>query len=124
MTWIICTKSGADDLVKSAARRRAKLPRRAGRRSERVLTVAPPRPESLPTLRGLFPFVVGDSPAYKWLPMANLAEVLFEPALDRSELFIAVASDPGTQTISLIRGDYQQFVLPFSFFEPSGDGTT
>ena len=34
-----------------------------------------------------------------------------------------MASDPGTQTISLIRGDYQQFVLPFSFFEPSGDGT-
>jgi hypothetical protein len=46
-----------------------------------------------------------------------------EPSVDRSELFIAASSDPATQTISLIRGDCQQFVLPFSFFEPSGDGT-
>src|SRR5262249_50786551 len=46
-----------------------------------------------------------------------------DPAADRAEHFIAAASDPVTRTVSLIRGDLEPLVLPFSFFEPSGDGT-
>ncbi len=38
--------------------------------------------------------------------------------------FIAAAADPVTRTVSLVRADCQPLVLPFSFFEPTGDGTT
>ena len=49
--------------------------------------------------------------------------MLFDPLIDRSEFFIAAASDPVTRTLSLVRGDCQALVVPFSFLEPSGDGT-
>jgi hypothetical protein len=123
VTWIVFTKSLANELVKTAAKRRTTRTKGPVRREERVLTVAAPRPESLPTLHGLFAHVIGDSPRFKWLRKDQLSEVLFNPSIDRSELFIAASSDPATETITLIRGDCQQFVLPFAFFELSGDGT-
>jgi len=92
------------------------------RRHECVLTIAAPRLESVPTLHGLFARIVGDSPGYRWLSKDELPEVLFDPGMDRSEVFIAAAADPVTRTLSLVRGDCQQLVVPFSFFEPSGDG--
>jgi len=72
---------------------------------------------------GLFRRIVGDSPAYRWLPKEELTEVLLDPAADRGELFIAAAADPVTRTLSLVRGDCQQLVVPFALFPPSGDGT-
>jgi hypothetical protein len=122
LTWITTTRKSLDELLKTASRHRAKRP--GVRRDECVITVASPRAESMPTLRGLFSHIVGDSSEYRWLSKDELSDVLFGSATDRSEHFIAAASDPVTQTISLVRGDCHQLVLPFSFFEPSGDGTT
>jgi DNA-directed RNA polymerase subunit H (RpoH/RPB5) len=87
------------------------------------VTIAAPRPESVPTLHGLFTRIVGDSPGYHWLPKDELSEILFDTTIDRSEFLIAAAADPITRTVSLVRGDFRQFVVPFTFFEPSGDGT-
>jgi hypothetical protein len=123
LTWITYTQKFTDELLKAVARRWATHRRLTVRRHEYVLTVASPRPQSVPTLHGLFSHIVGDSPGYRWLPNDDLPEVLFDASIDRSELFIAVAADPVTQTVSLVRGDCRPLVVPFSFFEPSGDGT-
>lgn len=123
LTWVSYTQKFTDELLKAVARRRALRPRGTHSRRECVLTVAPPRPESLPTLHGLFSTIVGGSPGYHWLPKDELSEVLFDGSIERSDFFIAAAADPVTQTLSLIRGDCQSLVVPFSFFDPSGDGT-
>jgi hypothetical protein len=122
LTWIACTKRITDELLKTVSRRRVSRLWPGSRRHECVLMVVSPRTASVPALHGLFSHVVGDSPRYRWLPKDALAEVLFDPALDRSELFIAAAADSLTRTLSLVRGDCQQLVVPFSFFQPSGDG--
>ncbi|MBI3407286.1 MAG: helix-turn-helix transcriptional regulator [Planctomycetes bacterium] len=57
------------------------------------------------------------------MPKDELSEVLFDPSINRSDFIIAAASDPITRTLSLVRGNCQPLVVPFSFFEPSGDGT-
>jgi len=124
LTWVSYAQRFLDRLVKVVARRRAERHRFQQHREGRVLTIASPRAESVPTLHALFGQIVGDSPGYRWLPKDELAEVLFDPATDRSQHIIASASDPATRTVSLVRGDFRPLVLPFSFFAPSGDGTT
>src|SRR5438552_2585678 len=123
LTWITYSRKFTDELLKIALRRRAQRLKRTGRGRESVMTVASPRPQSVPTLHGLFARIVGDSPGYRWLPKEELAEVLFDPAMDRSEVFVAAAADPVTRTLALVRGDCEQLVVPFALFEPSGDGT-
>ncbi len=123
-TWVSYTRKSLDDFVRTVASRRTWRPRRRFLQAESLLAVASPRAESVPTLHGLFGRVVGDSPGYRWLPKDELADVLFDPATDRSQHFIAAAADPVTRTVSLVRADCQPLVLPFSFFEPSGDGAT
>lgn len=123
LTWITYTQKFTDELLKAVIKRRAIRHPGAFFRRECVMTIASPRLSSVPTLHGLFSHIVGDSPSYRWLPKDELLEVLFDASIDRSEFFIAVASDPATQTLSFIRGDCRQLVVPFSFFEPAGDGT-
>jgi hypothetical protein len=123
LTWISYAREYTDDLLRTASRMRSERPRRPARRDECVVTVASPRPESVPTLHGLFACIIGDSPRYRWLPKGELAEVLFDPRMDRSGLFIGGAADQGTETLCLVRGDCRQVVVPFSAFPPSGDGT-
>lgn len=122
LTWITYGQEFTDELLKTVASRRVTRPNGAHPRQERVLTVAAPRPSSMPALRSLFAHIVGDSPAYHWLAKDELSEVLFGPSIDRAEFFIAAAADPITGTLSLVRGDCRPLVVPFSFFEPSGDG--
>ncbi|MFO0809044.1 MAG: helix-turn-helix transcriptional regulator [Gemmataceae bacterium] len=122
LTWVSWTSAFTDTLAKTVARRRAALPRAAVRRHERVLTVGSPRPESLATLHGLFPQIVGDSPGYRWLPKDELLEALLAKRTDRSELLLAGATDPVTETVTFVRGNFDVLVVPFSEFGPSGDG--
>ena len=123
LTWISFARERTDDLLKAVARRSARVPRRSAARDECVLMIAAPRVESVPLLHGLFSRIIGDSPRYCWLPKDELNEVLFDPSVNRSELFIAGATDPVTQTLCLVRGNCQQVVVPFSAFPASGDGT-
>jgi len=121
LTWIAYSAKVLDELLKTAAKSLTHGKSRV-RKNEHIVTVASPRPESIPALRSLFPSTVGDNRAYRWLPKDELLEVLFGPASNRSNLIIAAAADPGTRTLSLIRGDYRLLVVPFSLCEPAGDG--
>jgi hypothetical protein len=123
LTWVACTPRLTDVLLKAVAEKQSMERAFRRPRNECVLTVAAPRLESVPTLHGLFGHIVGANPGYRWLPIPELSEALFDPSLDSSELFIAAAADPVTRTISLIRGDCRTLVVPFSSFELSGDGT-
>jgi hypothetical protein len=122
-TWISFSQKWTDELLKAVAERQRTRQARSHPRQECVLTIAVPRPASVPTLHGLFANIVGDSPSYRWLPKDELSEVLFDASTDHSDFLIAAASDPFTRTLSLVRGDGRSIVVPFSFFEPSGDGT-
>jgi hypothetical protein len=117
LTWLSWKTNLTDLLLRSLLEIKPRRPK-----GESILTIEPARPESLPTLRGLFESVVGDSPNYKWLPYEELLEVLINSDLDLSEHFLAAAADPVTKTVSLIRGDRRVLVVPFSLFEPSGNG--
>ncbi len=122
VTWISCVANLTDSLVRTVARRQAVAHRLGVRKGESLLTVQSPRPESLPALHGLFAKIVGESPRYQWLRREELIDVLVSADVERSDVFLAAAADPVTETVSLLRGDFQVVVVPFSDFEPSGDG--
>ena len=67
-------------------------------------------------------FVLGETARYRWLPADELVPALLATNELRSELFVAVATDTGTQTVTLRRADLTAVVVPFSLFHPSGDG--
>lgn len=87
-----------------------------------LLTLEPPRPESVPSLCGLFERVIGAIAGYRWLPFEELPTVLSgKAAADR---FIGGAADPQGETFALVRGNLATLVVPFAYFKTSGDGTT
>ena len=87
-----------------------------------LLTLRPPRPESVPSLWGLFEKVIGATPGYTWLPAEELLAVVSEQ--DAADRFIGGAYDQVGQTLALVRGDLSTLVVPSRHFTPSGDGTT
>ncbi len=108
-------RSSADDLLQAGL----KLGRAA--RMGKLLTLEPPRPESVPSLTGIFERVIGAIPGYRWLPLEELPTVLSgKYAADR---FIGGAADAESQTLALVRGDLATLVVPFAYFKASGDGT-
>lgn len=86
-----------------------------------LIAMKPPRPESLPALACLFDEIIGDSPAYRLLPRKELIAVV--TGKERASRFIAAAADRVNKTLVLVRGDRKRFLIPFSYFTPSGDGT-
>ena len=88
--------------------------------NSQLLTIEPPRVQSVPALMSLFGNVWGLVLNYRWLPLTELLTVLVgaEPA-DR---FIGGAVDQTSKTLTLLRGDRQVMVLPFAAFSPSGNG--
>ncbi|HLJ10800.1 MAG TPA: helix-turn-helix transcriptional regulator, partial [Planctomycetaceae bacterium] len=72
----------------------------------------------LPPLQSVFRTVVGYVPEFRMLPAKQLAEVLASES--RGRLFIGGIVDKSTKTLTLIRGDLRQFVLPLSFFRTAG----
>ncbi|OJW25903.1 MAG: hypothetical protein BGO49_22100 [Planctomycetales bacterium 71-10] len=99
---------------------KARLKESGRSRFAQLLTIDPPRMESVPSLLGFFDMVLGLGPAYRWLPAQELVTVLSSGhAPDR---FIGGAVDPGAKTVTLVRGDRETMVFPFSFFD-SSDGS-
>lgn len=105
----------ADDLVREGM----KLGR--GARMGNLLTLEPPRPESVASLSALFERVIGAIPGYAWLPKEEVPTVV--SAKDAADRFIGGAVDVAGKTVSLVRGDLSMLVVPFSHFKASGDGT-
>lgn len=92
-----------------------------GFRMGHLLTIEPPRPESVPSLTGLFERVIGAIPGYSWLPVEELPTVL--SGKDAADRFIGGAADAQGKTVALVRGNLSTLVVPFSYFTPSGDET-
>ncbi len=114
--FISYRRSSTDDLLQAGL----KLGR--GARMGNLLTIEPPRPESVPSLSGLFERVIGAIPGYTWLPLEELPTVV--SGKDAADRFIGGAADAQGRTVALVRGNLTTLVVPFSYFKPSGDGTT
>ena len=117
--FVSLDQSSTDDLLKRLLRKSVYRCRR-GRMGE-LLTLKPPRPESVPSLTGLFNRVTGTTADYLWLPIQELATVM--KGENAAERFIGGAIDPESETLALVRGNCTTLVVPFSYFKKSGDGT-
>lgn len=108
-------RSSTDDLLQAGLR----LGR--GARMGKLLTLEPPRPESVPSLSGIFERVIGAIPGYRWLPLEELPTAL--SGKDAEDRFIGGAADAESKTVALVRGNLATLVVPFAYFKASGDGT-
>jgi hypothetical protein len=114
-TWISLTRQFTDILLHEA------LAARAGLRGAPLITLTPPRPESIPALLGLFRPVVGLVEGFRWLPSEELVEAITRD--DAPDRLIGGSVDPKAKALTLLRGDLQAVVAPFAMFGKSGDGT-
>jgi hypothetical protein len=115
VTWISFTRQFTDILLEKA------VAIRSGLGGAHLITLAPPRSESIPALLGLFNPVFGLVEGFRWLPKEELVEVIARH--DAADRFIGGNVDPKTKSLTLLRGDIEAVVAPLTMFEASGDGT-
>ena len=115
MTWISFTRNSTDILLEKVVDTRADL------RGSHLITLTPPRLESISALLGVFHPVFGLVEGFHWFPKEELVEAIMRD--DASDLFIGGCVDLKAKTLSLLRGDIEAIVSPFSIFQKSGDGT-
>ncbi len=115
-TFLVSMKQSAtDDVLRSAQvcqRRRGTI--------YGLVTVEPPRPNSVPGLASCFRHLAGTAPNSKLLPVEELLDVLSAPNKEAASLFIAGVADTESQTLALTRGNMKTITVPFSMFKPSG----
>jgi hypothetical protein len=114
--WLAASAEAPDQLLHEAIR----LPPRRRSRLGGLLTLHPPRAESIQPLDDLFDPFVWSTGNFSFLPLDELAEVLADDR--RGDLFIGGYADPHTQTLTLVRGDLRRLSVPVSMFLPSGTG--
>jgi len=115
VTWISFTRDFTDILLAKAVSIRADL------RDSHLITLTPPRSESIAALVGLFHPVFGLVDGFRWLPKEELVDVITRD--DASGRLIGGSVDTKAKTLTLLRGDMTVVVAPFSLFPKSGDGT-
>ncbi len=115
-TWISFTSDFTDILLKEAVDSRADL------RGSHLITLTPPRPESIPALLGLFHPVFGLVEGFHWLSKNEFVETIV--MADVADRFIGGSVDLKSKALTLLRGDMTAVVAPFSIFPRSGDGTS
>jgi hypothetical protein len=115
VTWISFTRNFTDILLEKAVDTRADL------RETHLITLTPPRSESIPALLGLFHPVFGLGEGFQWLPREELVEAITRD--DAADRFIGGSVDPKAKTLTLLRGDIEAIVAPFSLFPKAGDKT-
>ena len=115
VTWISFTRNFTDILLEKAVDSRADL------RGSHLITLTPPRSESIPALLGLFQPVFGLVEGFEWLPKDELIEAITRD--DASCRFIGGSVDAKAKTLTLLRGDVTAVVAPFSLFPKAGDDT-
>jgi hypothetical protein len=113
--WVSFTRKFTDILLEKAVDTRADL------RGSHLITLTPARPESIAALIGLFHPVFGLVEGFQWLPGEELVEAITRD--DASDRFIGGSIDPKAKTLTLLRGNIEAMVVPFSHFPKSGDGT-
>jgi hypothetical protein len=87
-----------------------------------LVTLEPPRPNSIPGLNGCFRRLAGIAPDSKLLHLEELLDVLSSPQSEAAGLFIAAVADPQSQTLALTRGNLKTITVSWSMFNSSGDG--
>ena len=87
-----------------------------------LVTLEPPRPNSVPGLNSCFRRLAGAAPGSKLLPLEELLDVLSAPSSEAAVLFIAAVADFESQTLALTRGNMKTITVSFSVFPPSGTG--
>ena len=115
MTWVSFTRRSTDLLLERTVDTRADL------HGSRLITLTPPRAESIPALLGLFHLIFGLGEGSRWLPTAELVEAITTD--DSSDRFVGGSVDRKAKTLTLVRGDITAIVAPFRLFARSGDGT-
>jgi len=113
--WLATSADAPDELLQEALR----LPPRP-RRLGALLALHRPRTESIQPLDDLFAPFVWSTENFRFLPLAELAEVLADER--RGDLFIGGYADPQNETLTLVRGDLRRLSVPVSLFRPSGTG--
>ncbi len=111
--FVSCGRASTDALLKA----RLDAPTRG--HFDQLLTMEPPRMESLPALQGVFGKVIGLG-GCRWLPLEELIKVI--TGKGAANRFIGGAADSESRTLALVRGDRQTVVMPFSLFEETADG--
>ena len=114
-TWISFTRTFTDILLDEAVDSRADL------RGSHLITLTPPRSESISALVGLFYPVFGLVEGFRWLPKEQMVEAITSD--DASDRVIGGSVDSKAKTVTLVRGNIEALVAPFSVFPTSGDGT-
>lgn len=114
-TWVSFSKASTERLLKSAVSHRNLF------RDARLLMLFPPRRESMTSLLSLFDQVLGVVEGFRWLPKRELVGAL--TSNDASHRIIGGIADPKAKVLSLVRGNLETILAPFSSFPASGDGT-
>src|SRR5271166_6315792 len=94
VTWISFTRNFTDILLQKAVDTRADL------RGSHLITLTPPRSESIPALIGLFHPVFGLGEGFQWLPREELVEVITRD--DAADRFIGGSVDAKAKTLTLV----------------------
>lgn len=117
--WISVQQKTTDELLRS-------IPEctKRGKAFYGLVTMVPPRPNSLSCLTSCFRRWAGIAADCSLLPLDELVEVLSAPAEEAAGLFIAGAVDSASETIALTKGNLKTLAVPFSAFQPSGTGTS
>src|SRR5262249_7989458 len=115
LTWISFTRGFTEMLLAQAVDAGANL------RGSHLITLTPPRPESIPALLGRFHPVAGLVEGFQWLPKDELIGAIARD--DAADRFIGGSVDLKAKTLTLLRGDLEVTVAPFSQFPRAGDGT-
>jgi len=119
VTWVSSSRAATDMLLKEAVGLGPDL--RAKLRRSHLLTLAPPRLESIPALLSLFDPVSGLVEGFRWLPDDELIAAMTRD--DAGERFLGGNVDLKAKALMLLRGDLEPVVAPLSLFPPAGDGT-
>jgi hypothetical protein len=115
VTWVSFSRTFTDILLERAVDLRIEF------KGSHLLTLTPPRSESIPALLGLFNPVFGLVEGFRWLPKEELIKVIMRD--DAADRFIGGSVDPKAKVLTLLSGDMKTVVAPFSLFQKSGDGT-
>lgn len=114
VTWISSNRTFTDILLSDA------LVTPTTHRESQLITLTPPRSESIPALLGLFRLVFGLTDGFQWLPKAELIEAVTRS--DAATRFVGGILGFKAKTLTLLRGDITAVVVPLSIFTTSGDG--
>jgi hypothetical protein len=114
-TYISFNRTFTDFLIKGTVDLGAQF------QGSNLLTLIPPRLESIPALLGLFQPVFGLIEGFRWLPSPELVAVILRD--DVADRFIGGNVDSKTKTLTLLRGNMKTVIAPFSVFPTSGDAT-